>query len=88
MFCARPHSFHHEGGLIRTVSEEDELMGTGPVVKEQGDKIQEDPWKGREGSSCPETLIRQETGSWLPLLEVDFRKAAAPWAWELFFFFF
>lgn len=62
-------------------------MGTGPVVKEQGDKIQEDPWKGREGSSCPETLTRLETGSWLPLLEVDFRKATAPWAWELFFFF-
>jgi hypothetical protein len=38
------------------VSEENELMGTGPVVKEQGHKIEKDPRNGREGGSCQEML--------------------------------
>lgn len=58
-------------------------MGTGPVAKEQRDKIEEDSQNWREGGRCPETLTRQGTGSWLPLLEVDFRKATAPKACEL-----
>lgn len=58
------------------------------MVKEQGDKMEEDPGRGRGGGSCPETLTRQRTGSWLPLLEVDFRKTAAPWGCELFCFLF
>lgn len=81
-FDLRSHSFHHEGDIIRALSsEENKLMGAGPVMKDRERRLRRFPEKGEEVTTVQKRSPGRGAGSRLSLLD-NFRRADVPQACE------